>query len=102
MQSATGAEVGMPTFVVERSLPGLTVQHLPALQNALAEATTRLTSSGSPVTYRGTTFLPARSRCFCLFEAASVEVVKRANETAQIPFVAVTEAIELPGPATRL
>lgn len=92
----------MPTFVVERNLPGLAVQHLPALQNALAEATMRLTRSGSPVSYRGTTFLPIRFRCICVFDATSSEVVKRVNETAQIPFVSITEAIELHWPATKL
>lgn len=84
----------MPTYVVERSLPGLTKKHLATMQVALVEASRRLTASGSPVYYRGTTFLPTRSRCFCLFEASSVERVKAVNETAQVPFVAINEAIE--------
>lgn len=92
----------MPAFVVERSLPGLTTKHLTALQNALAEASRRLTASGSPVRYRGTTFMPARFRCICLFDAPSADLVKLVNETAQVPFVAITEAIELPSPATSL
>lgn len=90
----------VPAFVVERSLPGLTTKHLTALQNALAEASRRLTASGSPVSYRGTTFLPARFRCICLFNAASADLVKLVNETAQVPFVAINEAIELPSPET--
>ena len=91
----------VPAFVVERSLPGLTTQHLAALQNALAEASRRLTASGSPIRYRGTTFLPTRFRCLCLFDAPSADLVKLVNETAQVEFVSITEAIELSSAETR-
>ena len=84
----------MPTYLVERSLPGLTQKHLATMQVALAEASRRLTASGSLVRYRGTTFLPAQSRCLCLFDATSVDRVKAVNETAHVPFVAINEAIE--------
>jgi len=86
----------VPTYVVERSLPGLIERHLAIMQVALAEASRRLTASGSPVYYRGTTFLPTRSRCFCLFEASTLERVKAVNETAQVPFVTINEAIQRP------
>ncbi|HVS07159.1 MAG TPA: nickel-binding protein [Candidatus Dormibacteraeota bacterium] len=87
----------MATYLVERNLPGLTNKHLIALQHALTEASRRLSASGSPVRYRGSTFLPARSRCFCIFEASGIALVKAVNETAQVPFVAIDEAIELAG-----
>jgi len=86
----------VPTYVVERNLLGLTEKHVATMQVALAEASRRLTASGSPVHYRGTTFLPAQSRWFCLFEASSVDRVKAVNETAQVPFVAINEAIRRP------
>ncbi len=89
------AASSMPAYLVERSLPGLSDKHLSALQHALREASRRLTASGSPVHYRGSTFLPARSRCFCLFEASTAALVKAVNETAQVPFIAIDEAIEL-------
>jgi hypothetical protein len=85
----------MATYLVERSLPGLTNKHLIALQHALTEASRRLSASGSPVHYRGSTFLPARSRCFCIFDASGIALVKTVNETAQAPFIAVEEAIVL-------
>ena len=84
----------MPTYVVERSVPGLIEKHLATMQVALAEASRRLTASGSPVFYRGSIFLPSQSRCLCFFEATSVDRVKAANATAQVPFVAINEAIE--------
>ena len=88
----------VPTYVVDRSLPGLTPKHLRGMQNALAEASRRLSASGSPVSYRGTTFLPARFRCLCLFEAYSLDVVRTVNEIAQVPFVAIEEAMYIPCP----
>ena len=91
-------QTSMPAFVVERSLPGLSIRHLTVLQHALAEASRRLTASGSHVRYRGTMFLPSRSRSICLFDAPSADLVKLVNETAQVPFVAITEAIEVSGP----
>jgi len=88
----------VPVYVVERSFPGLTNKHLAAMQHALTEACHRQTASGRPIHYRGTTFLPARSRCLCLFEASNSALVKAVNETAQVPFASINEAIELPTP----
>jgi len=86
----------MAAYIVERSLPGLSDKHRSALQDALREASRRLTASGSPVRYLGSTFVPARSRCFCLFEAATRDVVRAVNETALVPYIAIDDAIELP------
>ena len=88
----------MPAYLVERSLPGLSNKHLSALHHALSEASRRLTASGSPVRYYGSTFLPARSRCFCFFEAPNADLVRAVNETAQVPFITIDEAIELLSP----
>lgn len=92
----------VPVYLVERSLPGLTNKHLAAMQHALTEASQRLTTSGTPIRYRGTTFLPSRSRCLCVFEASKADLVKAVNETAQVPYVAINEAVELPVAWTEL
>lgn len=68
------------------------------LQYALSEASRRLSASGSRVRYLGSTFVPERGRCFCLFEAASPQVVKAVNEAALVPYIAINKAIELPAP----
>lgn len=86
----------MPAYIVERSLPGLSDKHRSALQYALREASRRLSASGSPVRYLGSTFVPARSRCFCYFQAPTRDVVRAVNEAALVPFIAIDEAIELP------
>ncbi len=86
----------MQAYIVERSLPGLSDKHTSALQYALGEASRRLTASGSPVRYLGSTLVPALSRCYCRFEATSLELVKAVNEAALVPFLTINEAIELP------
>lgn len=88
----------MTAYIVERSLAGMSAGHRSAMQYALREASRRLTAAGSPVRYLGSTFVPARSRCFCRFEADSLEAVKAVNEAALVPFVAINEAIDLHGP----
>jgi uncharacterized protein DUF4242 len=88
-------------YIVERSLPGLSDKHRSALQYALGEASRRLTASGSPVRYLGSTFVPVSSRCYCLFEATDPEIVKAVNEAALVPYLTINEAIELPAPARK-
>lgn len=84
------------TFLVERSLPAMSDRHRLALQHALEEASRRLTLAGSPVRYLGSTFVPARSRCYSIFEAASVDAVRAVNEAALVPYIAINEAIDSP------
>ncbi len=88
----------MTAYIVERSLSGLTDKHRSAMQDALGEASRRLTAAGSPVRYLGSTFVPSRSRCFCLFEATNPDVVRAVNEAALVPYNSINEAIELPAP----
>jgi hypothetical protein len=40
-------------------------------------------------------FLPETEETHCYFEGAKVDVIKEANERAQIPFISITEVVEL-------
>jgi hypothetical protein len=88
----------MPTFAVHRYLPELTAGQLRALRRALAEAARRVSADGSAVRHLHSTYLPARSRCICLFTAVDADAVARANEVAQVPFTGIEEAVALPAP----
>jgi len=83
------------TYLVECSLPVPSDKHREALESAIEEASRRLTASGSPVRYLGSLFVPARSRCYSLFQAASLDVVRAVNEAALVPYIAINEAIDL-------
>ena len=85
----------MPTYLVERELPGITVDQFAAAQRAALEAARRFTAEGLPVRYIRSTFVPSEARSMCLFEAPDSDHVRKVNEAAQIPFTRVTEALDL-------
>jgi hypothetical protein len=85
----------MTVFMVERDLPGITVAQLAAAQQAAIETSNRFTGEGRTVRYIRSTWVPGESRVMCLFEADSPDRVREVNETAQIPFTRVVEAVDL-------
>jgi hypothetical protein len=40
-------------------------------------------------------FLPTTEETHCYFEGADADVIKEANERAQIPFTSIAEVVEL-------
>lgn len=83
----------MPTYLVERYVPG---RDRAWLEAALA----RLPKDGSRVTYLGSTYLPAEDSCFCRFEAPDAEDVRFVNELAGLPFARISVATEIEVPST--
>ena len=85
----------MSVYMVERSLKGIPMSDLAAAQQAAIATTKSMTEQGTPVRYIRSTFVPESGACMCLFEADDAAAVKRANETARIPFDRVVEALDL-------
>ena len=85
----------MSIYMADRLLPGVTMEELGAAQRAVIQTTVKLTNTGMPVRYLGTTFIPAESRCMCFFEAEEPDTVRVANELAKVPFTKIVEAVEL-------
>ncbi len=85
----------MAVYLVDRDLPGITMEQLGAAQKAAIETSERFTSEGRPVRYIRSTYVPGDSNCMCLFEAASADMVKEVNEAASIPFTRIVEARDL-------
>jgi len=85
----------MPVYMVDRSLPGVTIEQLAAAQKAAIDTSKKFTAQGKAVRYIRSTFVPGESHCMCLFEASNADLVKQVNETAKIPFTRVTEAMDL-------
>ena len=82
----------MPTYLVERHLPGFTSDQLPVAAGAAKTATEQMTQEGVPVRYLRSTFVPGEEKCFCLFNGPSADSVKEANERAGLPFERILEA----------
>ena len=40
-------------------------------------------------------YLPGEEKCFCLFEGPSAEVVRTANDRAELPYERIVEAMHV-------
>lgn len=85
----------MTVYLVDRNLPGITIEQLATAQKAAIDTSKRFTGDGKPVRYIRSTFVPGDAHCMCLFEAEGVQLVKEVNEAAQIPFTRISEALDL-------
>jgi hypothetical protein len=75
----------MPVYMVERDLPGITMEQLAAAQKKAIQMGREITA----------TFVPGESKCMCLFEASNPQNVREANERAEIPFTRIVPAEDL-------
>jgi uncharacterized protein DUF4242 len=85
----------MSVFMVDRHLPGITLEQLADAQRAAIDTSTRFTAEGKAVRYIRSTWVPGDSRVMCLFEGAEAELVKQVNDAAGIPYTRVVEARDL-------
>ena len=85
----------MTVYVVERDLPGITMDQLAAAQKAAIETGKEFTAQGKNVRYIRSMYVPGDDKSMCLFEAPNAELVKEVNVAAKIPFTEVKEALDL-------
>ena len=85
----------MAVYMVERDLPGISNDGLAGAQKAAIASAQKSTTSGTPVRYIRSTFVPGEARCMCLFEASSPDAVRDVNESAGLPFTRIVEAMDL-------
>jgi hypothetical protein len=78
----------MPTYLVERYLPGRNRDWLEA-------ALGRLCKQGRRAAHLGSTYIPADEACLGRFEASSADDVRDANEIAGVPFARIVEVQEI-------
>jgi hypothetical protein len=83
----------MPTFMVERYVPGVACDRFAEAVQRAASAAAALTEQGVPVRYLGSVFVPAEECSFCCFEARDGEDVREANRRAGVPFWRVVRAV---------
>ena len=85
----------MAVYLVERDLPGVTMEQLAAAQKKAIQMGKELTAQGKDVRYIRSTFVPGENKCMCLFEAPNADNVREANERAEIPFSRIVPAEDL-------
>jgi hypothetical protein len=86
----------MAVYLVDRDLPGITLDGLVAMQRAVMAICQDFMATGRPVRYLHGLFVPGEARCLCLFEANDEAAVAAVNERAQLPFTRIVEALDLP------
>jgi muconolactone delta-isomerase len=89
----------MPVYMVERDLPGITMEQLATAQKSAIQTSRELTAEGRQVRYIRSMFVPGEAKCMCLFEAPNSQNVRDANVRAEIPFTRIVPAEDLTPPA---
>jgi hypothetical protein len=87
--------MAMAVYLVERDLPGISLEELAAAQKTAIQMGKELTAEGREVRYIRSTFVPGENRCMCLFEASNPDDVREANERGNIPFTRIVQAEDL-------
>jgi muconolactone delta-isomerase len=86
----------MAVYLVERDMPGVTMEELAAAQKTAIQMGKELTAEGRQVRYIRSTFVPGEHKCMCLFEADNPDHVREANERGKIPFSRIVPVEDLP------
>jgi hypothetical protein len=81
----------MTQYMVERYLPGVTQKAFEKLRQLIAAAAEEVAAGGAQIRYVGSTFVPEEESCFCRFESANADEVRRACEQAGVPFARIVE-----------
>ena len=85
----------MNVYLVDRDLPGVTLEQLASAQKAAIETSERFTEEGKPVRYIRTAWVPSESHVMCMFQAENGQLVRDVNEAAGIPFTRIVDAMDL-------
>lgn len=85
----------MAVYLVERDLPGVTLEELAECQKKAIRSGREMSLEGRHVRYIRSTFVPGEFKCMCLFEAPSSEDVREANERASLPYSRIVQAEDL-------
>ena len=85
----------MAVYMVDRNLPGITMDQLAGAQRAAIETCQQFTKEGKAVRYIHSAYVPGDSNCRCLFEAPNAGLVEEVNKAANIPFDQIVEAMDL-------
>jgi hypothetical protein len=90
-----GQEQTTRVFMVERDLPGISLEQLARAQRAAIEMSRRFARDGKPVRYMRSAYIPQEGRCMCFFEARDARMVQEVNNAAMLPYARIVEAMDL-------
>jgi hypothetical protein len=76
-------------------MPGATLESLKETRRMAERVCRAFTDKGRSVRWLRSTFTPGDSRCRCLFEADSADLVQEVNDAAQLPYSRIIIAIDI-------
>lgn len=85
----------MPTYLVERYWPGVTVQRLSEALGRVRQVMEEMSGQGMSIGDVSCTLIPAEEVVFSVYEGPSAAAVRQLNERAGIPFSRIVEAISM-------
>ncbi|MFI0846981.1 DUF4242 domain-containing protein [Mesorhizobium sp. IMUNJ 23232] len=88
----------MPTYVIEREIPGADKLSASELKDISAKSNEVVAALGVP--YEWITSYVAGDKIYCVHEAESADIVRRHAEEGGFPANKVTEVAAVIGPAT--
>ena len=90
-----GPEPRRVTVLVEHYWPGVTAEAFQLAAERVHMSASELARAGESIRYLHGTLVPGEESAFCVFEAASVELVGRAYEDAGVQFERLSIALEV-------
>jgi len=79
----------VPSYLVERYLPGLSADEVQAAVQRLRVVSEQMTAEGTMIRYLSSAYLAEEESCFCQLQAPSRQAVAAANERAAFPFARI-------------
>ncbi len=86
---------GCRVYLVDRDLPGATLEQLAHTQLVAIRSSQRFTLAGKPVRYIRSLFVPGEECCLCLFESTERALVQQVNDDAGLPYTRIIPALDL-------
>ena len=88
---------GVPTYLVERYWPGVTIERLLAALERGQRVIEEMSGEGTLIRDVSCTLIPGEEVVFSVYEGPSAAAVRRFNERAGIPLSRIVEAIAMAG-----
>lgn len=83
------------TYLVEHYWPGVTADAFRSVITRLRRMSRAMARSGLPIRYLHSTMVPVDEAAFCVFAAASSELIEQLYARAGVPFDRIVAALEV-------
>jgi hypothetical protein len=85
---------GATTYLVEHYWPGITAETFRSAAERVRATARAMARSGAPIRYLHSTMVPTDETAFCVFDAASSELIEQAYTRAGVRFDRIVAALE--------